>query len=220
MRKLIGATILAVLITSASLLALHASNQVDEINVLSDNTIVRLHRTDGSFFCTGTVISERMIATAAHCVALETDFGVFLDRDMKIDVRGHDGIPVNVTAVITNIDVKMDTALLMGDFSHFGARPIESDGEVIDRTMLDPNAKLVTCGYSLGGPLRCAHIGGVGRYFSYYSATKGWMYYGCSGGPVIDLRTGKVLAVNHGMIDDKLLFNPLVNFLYEMLSRG
>ncbi len=220
MRKLLGATIVVVLLVSAGLLAKHVSNQVDEVNVLTDNTIVRLHMPDGRFFCTGTVISPHMIATAAHCVVMDTPFGIFMDKDLRIDVRGHDGIPVGVIATVKNVDIRMDTALLMGDFDKFGIRPIEDDGAKIDAIMLDPDSKIVTCGYSLGGKLQCAHIGGIGRFLTFYSAKTGWMYYGCSGGPVIDLRTGKVLAVNHGMIEDKLLFNPLVNFIYEMLSRG
>lgn len=217
MRKLVGATFVGVLLISIALLASYALKSRSKFNIRLDNSIVRLHRaSSGQFFCSGTVINETAIVTAAHCVVIETPFGAFVDEDMEIEVRDQTGAATGIIAKIRNINDRLDTALLLGDFSKFQARGIEDNPAEIDKILLDPESKLVTCGYPLGGPLVCNSLSKVQHYFFQYSA-QGWLYPGMSGGPVIDLKTGKVLAVNRAVDQTQIIFNPLVDFFYDML---
>lgn len=221
MRRLVGLTIVGVLLVSAALLGNYALNHVSPISH-SDASIIRLHDPEGNFFCSGVVISPHLIATAAHCVSMETPFGLFVNLGMQIEVRGHDMKRTGIIAHIKNLNARLDTALLEGNFGSFAERSIEENPAIIDQIMMDPESQLVTCGYPMGGPLACSKITKVrhGFYSMYYA--DGWMYPGMSGGPVIDLRTGKVLAVNRGIVESgELIFNPLSDLLsYLLPPRG
>lgn len=218
MRNLVGLTLVGVLLVSALLLIKHARNTAFEIDTQSDMSIIRLHDQNGRFFCSGVVISPHMLATAAHCVSQDTPFGTLVDPDMVIEVRSDDMRKSRVAAHIKSLNSRMDVALLVGDFADFAKRDIIDDPAQIDAIMMDPASKLVTCGYPLGGPLTCSRVTEVrhGFYTMYYA--QGWMYPGMSGGPVIDLRTGAVLAVNRGIVDTgEIIFNPLADFFDLLL---
>lgn len=213
---------MGMLLLASCLLGKYAYDYAPEIDVSTDKSIIRLHTPEGQFFCSGTVISAHLIATAAHCVSMDTPFGVLVNMQVKIEVRGSNMRPTGIIAHIKNLNVRMDTALLEGDFTDFSRRDIEEDPATVEKVLMDPNSRLVTCGYPLGGPLACSPLTKFrhGFYSMYYA--QGWMYPGMSGGPVIDLRTGRILAVNRGIVESgELIFNPLSDLLsYLLPPRG
>lgn len=174
-------------------------------DLASDKSIIRLQDSDGRFFCSGVVISEKLIATAAHCIqGTET-----------MEVRARDGKPTGIAATVVNANGRLDTALLKGDFHLFQNRQIAQDSNYIHLVLTNPNSRLIACGYPLGSELRCTPFTSVSRQDFFYKG-EGYLYPGQSGGPVIDLDTGYVLGVNHAVQDRYIIINPLAEFMNDM----
>lgn len=181
----------------------------------SMQSIVRLHLLGpGSFFCTGTVISENTILTAAHCVA-----GARLGIPL-IEVRGNDGARTGIAASVINYSERPDYALLKGNFIDFPAKDIVTDPDEIESIIKDPNSDLVMCGFPYAGPLVCTPF--KFKYkLGFQFAGSGYLYPGMSGGPVIDRKSGKVVAENLGVEGvqgqvSNAIISPLINIYYGL----
>lgn len=173
--------------------------------------IVRLVSETGDTFCTGTVISDHTIVTAAHCIVVETSFGEML-RSTTIGIRNDDNKDLGVIAMPASASVQMDTATLTGNFKAF-----KHANYITDVTKLmqvaTPGAKLKACGYPLGGKLYCTTL--LFKDIAVFQwSTKGALIPGMSGGPVFTediVGNQTVVATNAAQFDNLALVSPIYN---------
>lgn len=172
-------------------------------------SIVRLHDLDGNFFCSGVIVSDRRLLTAAHCV------DSFEPKAVSIVVKSQDGEQRAFAWVLGSKD-RADYAILGGHFQKFKKQPHTTDPKQIVPIMHDQKRVLITCGYAWGGNLFCMPVKERGTYYFMFAGDAN-LYPGMSGGPVIDVKTGQVVAVNSAMLGPKAILAPIVN-IYESLK--
>lgn len=148
--------------------------------------IVRLVYDDHTF-CTGTIVSDHLLVTAAHCAAAQQAFG------MPIEVRGQDNTPVGVYASINYASPQVDQAILVGDFTRFEHKRLHTNPDFL--TAFGTKDRVLTsCGYPLNGDLYCSQTVFKKRY-AFFWEVEGVLMPGMSGGPTM-LSDGSVVAVN------------------------
>lgn len=205
-----------ILIATAVLLTSRAGiNKPKNRTAHIDTSIVRLHEVgSGRFFCSGVVISDGMILTAAHCVVRE---GLFGDGYVlpQVEIRTENGRSIGVIATTVGANPRQDVAILGGDFSMFDKRDVETRPEALEKSFL--HSKTITaCGYPEGGRLACTTVTHV-THMNFGFSADGFLYPGMSGGPVIDQETGKVIAVNTAVMDSRIYVSPTIE-LYSQLG--
>lgn len=179
--------------------------------------LVRLEYNNGIFFCSGTVISDELVLTAAHCIegaieanamGVETSLLVASLKDSKGETTKIKGTPIYA-------DYKADYALIKGSFQEFNTMQIEVSPT--SDLLYKKNLKLELCGFPYGSSSVCyPSLSEVKKYIRQFEL-KGQMYPGMSGGPVIDIATGKVVGVNSSMGEDKVFISPLIG-LFQLLE--
>lgn len=171
--------------------------------------IVRVVTTDGKFFCSAVIISNREAVSAAHCFMglTENEFIIESIPNEKNQV-------ISAPSFVVGINPRADVALIYGDFTDFDNYQLETNPE---SDILVNNYELITCGFPYGGKLVCYKFTNPTKMVDVIAGI-GQMYAGMSGGPVIDLKTGKILAVNHAIGQGIVLIAPLTNF-YPGLKR-
>ncbi len=170
-----------------------------------NTAIVRLHDVaTGRFFCSGTVISDELILTAAHCVVRESFFGYEIVD--KVEIRAEDGQPLGLIAKLVNANPRQDVALLIGNFKLFDKMPVEIRPQAIEDSFLY-SKHLKACGYPAGGTLVCTTVTNV-KHMNFGFSANGFLYPGMSGGPVIDEDTGAIIAVNTAVENDRIYVSP------------
>lgn len=210
-RKLkIAGLVIIPIIAAATIILGCASTPKSEKNSL--HSIVRLHdKESGRFFCSGLVISPSVIITAAHCVQ---------DRPNDvptISVQATKASNIGVDATVLASNGRSDLAMLKGDFRIFSTRAIETDAVVINKLIDSYDTKLVACGFPWGGDLVCSPVKAPVRCFFSICAS-GYLYPGMSGGPVIDLKTGKAIALNTAVDHDGVILSPYIN-IFDILKQ-
>lgn len=205
--------ITGMLLLVKGLSAFEKKNQIKE--TITMKSVIRLHTlAQGYFFCSGTVVSKKYIITAAHCVA-GAPLGVPL-----IEVRGADAKPTKISASIVGYNERPDFAVLTGDFSYFPSSGIVTDPSEIESIITSPNSDLMLCGYPYAGKLACSPF--KYKYHELFQfAGSGFAYPGMSGGPLIDRKTGKVVAELLGVEAvlgqvSNTLVSPLTNIYYAL----
>lgn len=187
--------------------------EVTPPNKRLDTSIVRLHDSDtGDFFCSGTVISDTQILTAAHCVIRETMFGAYLLK--TVEIRTQDGQSMGLTVKVRAANPRQDVAILEGDFKLFDKRSIEIQPNALEDSYLK-SSKIIACGYPAGGKLVCTTVKHVKHQLFGFSAD-GFLYPGMSGGPVIDVETGKVIGVNTAVLENRIYLSPLPELFKQL----
>lgn len=166
--------------------------------------------------CTGFVVSPTTAITAAHCVVMNNPFlgpqlysgqltALPFDRDVRIPIE------------IREIQPSMDWALLEGDFSSFQVLDVE------DRMEYNPVGRdLVVCGipmYMRG--VRCISSQ-VAAISAFSIVAEGLVLFGQSGGPIMDVETGKVVGLLSAVSarpknkNGEIMVKPLFGFIpYE-----
>lgn len=165
------------------------------------SAIVRLHDPkDGRFFCSGVVVGPRTLITANHCVS-DTAPG-----DVAAEVRAEDGIGTNKLAYFVHGNYQADYAILKGDFSKFDSAAFDFKPAEIIAGM---SSRVQSCGYPYGGKLFCVEVKSL-RQNRFGFSGSGVLYPGMSGGPVFNMETGHVIAVNSAVTDNEVILAPLI----------
>lgn len=166
--------------------------------------LVSLER--GRTFCSATVVSHTLAITAAHCLVDETGLMVTtIFGAIGEDIFGSKSRPVEVRAVAAHVGA--DYAIIQGDFSGF------STVKVLDRpqsVLLLFDAPLLACGYPYNSTATCYPVGKPIVPFLGQLRSGGLMFPGMSGGPVIDISTNTLTAVNSRIGDGFVVISPVV----------
>lgn len=177
--------------------------------------IVRLHDAKtGRFFCSAAVVSPTQAVTAAHCVS-SAFFGIQIATWDKIELRPANGTSIGVFVERVFSDNRTDQALLTGNFENFEALELETHPEDVIASFKD--GKLKACGYPYAGQMFCSDVDKADTLDFWFSTT-GNLYPGMSGGPVIDMTTGKVVGINTAMSGNRCVLTPTVE-LFSNLER-
>ncbi len=179
-------------------------------------SIIRLVQ-DGRTYCSGVVIDNNTIVTAAHCVLTDTPFGPFLNPEAEIEIRASDNVSRGTFAHPKNASTQIDRAVLKGNFSIYSKSKYISDvaQSVAART---PGNRFISCGYPLGGALYCGNMI-YQRELAFFMVVKsatapgvsgGILIPGMSGGPTM-LTDGTVIGINSAVEDDHSILAPMYN---------
>lgn len=129
--------------------------------------------------CTATVVYSNYAVTAAHCV----------DKGEEYEVTG-----TKKLVKVVYYDVRLDRAILQGDFSAHKSMDID-----LTEDLLHSVPAAAYCGFPAGSDshgCRRAMLSG----FDYFAAVfAGPAMPGMSGGPVIDMQSGKLIGVIYGV---------------------
>lgn len=166
------------------------------------SSVVRLHDMDGNFFCSGVVVSDKNVMTAAHCV------DHLPPLDVSVSVRSFDG-KQKALAWVRGAHSRADFAVLGGDFKSFRKQPHSVNPKVILDKAFKSKEPLVSCGYPYAGELLCLPVVKRGT-FGFWITGDSNLYPGMSGGPVMDASTGTVIAVNSAMMGGYAILAPIV----------
>lgn len=183
----------------------------------SFSSIVAL-KFNGRSFCSETVISDTEVLTAAHCVAGVNPFTGKVEVAPEFDaasLRKKDGSGAVVPVTVYAVNLRQDTAIIIGDFSKFKHTKFDQNPA---SDILTKNYELATCGFPNGGELICYSLSGPYKLVDMVGFTSGQMYAGMSGGPVIDLNTGNVVAVNHAVGEKVVVVAPIINLFNGLMK--
>lgn len=209
-----GPAAIAALIRPASLQVKEQNNiafntkDIFHNNDKKANPIVRLQTLDNRFFCTGFVISDLYMITAAHCLV---DFTGRM-RSEKIRVMSSDqmfaveGTPI----AIENVS---DLALVKGDFNGFNKIKVLTNAN----DLFPLSAKYKTCGFPLGVYEITCYPTQITKNNLFKLQGTGILIRGQSGGPVIDLEKNMVVALNTAVDENGILLSPIVG-IFSMFA--
>lgn len=171
--------------------------------------VVILTTEAGVGFCSGSVIDNNYIVTAAHCL---------VDGDGRLNtaalkVRTDSGQLIDVRAKVAAANTRVDVGLVVGDFTAFQFIPInykqmvdfsapnqmEAMLKALQGQPASPDtSELTACGYpEAQATLTCIPIHEV-RYDTFQLIGRGQLFPGMSGGPVFanTLAGPQLVAVN------------------------
>lgn len=201
-----------VMLTLGVQVAKIVSKQDLRIPTEEDMSIVRIIRPvpgGGVIYCSGTVISDKLILTAAHCMTPT----MFDFAPPTITIHTSADVDIGITAQILSYSQNSDLALLGGDFHTLDHRNTVSGAAAINKAFKEQ--EILICGYPHNGRFTCSKVKRPTNANFKFSAT-GWAYPGMSGGPVVDLSTGKVIAVISAVDGDQVILSPLVELSKDL----
>lgn len=190
------------------------------------SSLVRLEDSEEGFFCSGAVISDELVLTAAHCL-VEMDyssnpFGTPSMREKPLLIKSdkaYNPNVVTVTAKALAINPQADYALVKGNFKQFKKAQFTTSVTM----MFEVSNNVVACGFPWGSDSVCYPMskrpnGPTNKTFSI--GMQGYLYPGMSGGPVIDRNTNTIFAINSAVdgSDDMVILAPLIG-LFETLGK-
>lgn len=213
--KLLLVTFAVVLLAAVSSLRKVAKMSKSFTPGASDTSIVRLLRPvpgGGQIFCSGIVVSDTHIITAAHCL-VPTEYDVVAPT---ILVRTAADKPLGITAQILAFDVRSDLGILFGNFTLLNKHSVVSGAEEINQAYKKHD--IAICGYPQAGRFTCSRLSEVQNYLFSFSGL-GFGYPGMSGGPVFDLDTGKVIGVTSAVNGDRVILSPTIEVWKDLNVR-
>jgi S1-C subfamily serine protease len=170
-----------------------------------EQAILHLHNKDGFFFCTAFVIDDNYAVTAAHCLVDEVG--------NSIRVHTSSDAFTGLLATVAGYDQRSDQGLLLGDFKAFNKVRMETEtAEAAYATVL------LTCGFPHAQKsVLCTPFEVIGAEDFMVAGKHAAMYPGMSGGPVVNLETGHIVAINSAVEGDHALVAPTIG-LYGMFG--
>jgi S1-C subfamily serine protease len=154
-------------------------------------------------FCSGTVIDNNYILTAAHCVTTEDGYR---SKDDILIFNEH-GEDTDTVVKVVGIDRMSDVALLKGDLHSFQFMGVD-----LFNTPFQTGGPFLACGFPrLQNRLICSNITDLSTFYFQYAA-KGNLYPGMSGGPVVDMSKGMpiLVAVNTAVTFNQVVVSPVI----------
>lgn len=179
---------------------------------------IRLLTKAGDFTCSGAVISNEYLVTAAHCVVGRKGE---LTPEMKVQDETK---TVTVDATVVGLNHRLDYAIVQGNFTVFKKFKLDQSATMVDNappsleemmgvTTAGSTRKYKSCGYPMGlNKLHCVEYKPV-KNINFQVAGFGTLYPGMSGGPVFDTETNQVYAVNSAVSNDISIVSPLIGVL-------
>ncbi len=161
--------------------------------------------------CTAFVVSDRYAITAKHCVASGAAmmFGAADYTPVIAIFKDHNVIGKAETVWNAR---PVDVVALRGDFTNY--EHLTPQSTII---YMSPTDHYKACGYPYGTPhLICSDIQIGANMKEAYSGV-GYIIYGFSGGPVINVDKNVAVGVNSAIGDGMMIFTPLIA-LKEMLD--
>lgn len=165
------------------------------------NPPVKLLDSDGDFFCSGFVIDDNYVVTAAHCL----DNG---GPRKNVKILAENNIETNTVANTVGFNHRMDYGLLKGNFKQFVPA-------AIDLSLDAPytSSRLLVCGFPMGvKKMICYQVKAITNDM-FGVAVGGFLFPGMSGGPAIDLDSNRVFGVNSRVSIGHVVVQPLVGLL-------
>lgn len=180
--------------------------------------LVRLEYKNQGFFCTGTVISDDYVLTAAHCLMDHEGLfklPVISKRPiMVISMKDPKGNYLKVEGRAAAVNNRADYALIKGNFKDFTHVNLMWHAD----SVMQVSPHLVTCGFPYGAEPVCYPINpaGLSPYYDGFFAQGASIYAGMSGGPVIDLQNHAIFAVNSAVLPGGILISPLIGIFASL----
>lgn len=173
-----------------------ADKKLGEVAFSADRpheAIIRLHTEDGKFFCTGFVVDARYAVTAGHCLVNKKPIRIFNSSSQD----------TKVVAQVAGFHDRVDYGVIKGDFSHFKHYVAEFD-------KVSFGSFNIACGFPLGAKrMFCSYVAPMYTH-RFGVKANGYLLPGNSGSPVINLETGRAVAVASSVADDGIVVVPLL----------
>lgn len=156
--------------------------------------------------CSAFVISEDTAVTALHCV-FNPVAAAFGQNPPTVNIYNQDGSVAKIARVVLPFrgGGNVDIAKIKGDFSSY--KSLNYTPGKLDLTLTD---KYVSCGYPYGTKHKyCMPIDPKENLFHMFKS-RGYITYGFSGGPTINVSKNTVVGVNTAIMDGYVIFTPLL----------
>lgn len=186
------------------------------------SSLVRLQSKDGRFFCSGSVISNKYVLTAAHCI-MDMNGGMFggppamnPDPIQVVSDVSSNPVVVKVWAKAKAGNPRADYGVIVGDFSRFEKAKLNLKSTLMYDVLKSKSIEV--CGFPYGAASVCypAKVRSKGLMKIFQFSFDTFLYPGMSGGPVVDRESGLVFAVNSNVDEDNSNVAPIVGLIESL----